>query len=759
MSDDQNASSRPDHLRRVRDLFGRAIELPRGRWAEFLATECNGDAAIRAGVERLLAQHAATRDDFLETPAVSLRVAPLHAWAAGLVGRRIGNYSLLRVIAVGGMGSVFEARQEHPDRLVAVKLLSPGSSATSALARFRMEPELLGRLRHPNIAQVFESGVHDGETGPVPYFAMELIPEARSIVEYAVARGLDTPRRLELFAQVCDGVHHGHQKGVSHRDLKPANSLVGADAAPKIIDFGVARATDADLMLTTQCTHVGDLIGTIRYMSPEQCDGDPARIDTRSDVYSLGMVLYELLTGRMPYDTGTTNALGALRVIQENAPTPPSDVDRSLRGNLDAIVLKALEKEPARRYQSAAHLAQDIRRHVAREPIEARPPTRWVRLTRWIARRPVLSTAILCLAMLATAGAATLGSAWYSWRSYWRPDRLRYDHEKRATEVVTVSGVSLWRWENTNGNVVESFIARPAQLGGGQLAIVSFLRTLNQENDVALKAFDVDASFDEPVWTLRMEEGDLNEYCRRRGYTPRSFSPTVCGVADIFPLVPGDEIVIGFQNSPNSQCLIRIYDLQAEPLYQVWQDGGISDVHWMSEAGILVFSGSNGVVPFEKRDSPECRELPLLPEVGESGHPSVVFGIRPRQGAIESDFLASSPTAAAPRAEWYVCAWPPALTLTRWRSGGLSAPVTGPPGSAVAFHLRDTVTGSTVYWELDATGKIIPMTFRASDRFGRDPSLPDPGVFDLRPLPPVRGFAEEPRVTPIDGSGVPLTIP
>ncbi|MCC6357460.1 MAG: serine/threonine protein kinase [Phycisphaerales bacterium] len=749
----------PDDLRRVRDSFGRAIELPRDRWTEFLATECDGDAGIRAGVERLLARHEPAHDDFLESPAATLRPAPLDTWASALVGRKIGNYSLLRVIAVGGMGCVFEARQEHPDRPVAVKLLSPGSSATSALARFRMEPELLGRLRHPNIAQVFESGVHDGETGPVPYFAMELIPDARSIVEYAVANGLDTPRRLELFAQVCDGVHHGHQKGVVHRDLKPANILVGADAAPKIIDFGVARATDADLMLTTQCTHVGDLIGTIRYMSPEQCDGDPAKVDTRSDVYSLGMVLYELLTGRMPYDTGTTNALGALRVIKESAPTPPSDVDRGLRGNLDAIVLKALEKDPARRFQSAAHLAQDIRRHLAREPIEARPPTRWIRLTRWIGRRPVLSTAILCTVMVAVAAATTVGSAWHTWRSYWRPDHLRYDHEKRATDVVTASGVSLWRWETTNGNIVESLIPRPPQLGGGRLAIVSFLRTLNQENDVALKAFDVDTGFDEPVWTLRIEEDDLNEYCRRRGYSPRSFSPTVSGFADIFPAIPGDEIVIGFQNSPNSQCLIRIYDLEANPLYQVWQDGGISDVYWMSEAGILVCSGSNGIVPFEKRDSPECRELLLLPEVGESGHPTVIFGIRPRLGALESDFLAPSPTAAAPRAEWYVCAWPPALTLTRWRSGGLSAPVTGRPGSAVAFHLCDTVTGGTVYWELDATGNIIPMTFRPSDRFGRDPGLPDPGVFDLRPLPPVRGFVEEPRVTPIDDSGVPIKIP
>lgn len=383
-----------DLWQRAQDVFDRMRELPADRRAVALDAACAGDAELRTEVESLLHHDTQAGAEFLESPGARLRdrVAGAERWADGLVGKQIGHYRLVHLIAAGGMGCVFEARQEHPDRAVALKLMRPGASVRSALARFRIEPEILGRLQHPNIAQVYEAGVHEDSQGPMPYFAMELVREARTLADFANTSTPALSDRLALFTKVCDAVHYGHQKGIIHRDLKPANILVGDDGEPKIIDFGVARATDSDLLVATQQTRAGDLIGTLRYMSPEQCDGDVAKIDTRSDVYSLGVVLYELLTGVAPYDTIGMTVYAAIRIIKDEPPRRPSEANRSLRGDLDAILFKALEKDPSRRYASAAALADDLRCVLAHEPITARPPSLGYLLARY-ARRYALRTA------------------------------------------------------------------------------------------------------------------------------------------------------------------------------------------------------------------------------------------------------------------------------------------------------------------------------------------------------------------------------
>ncbi|UCC32254.1 MAG: serine/threonine protein kinase, partial [Phycisphaerales bacterium] len=203
--------------------------------------------------------------------------------------QHIGQFHVKDVIASGGMGTVYRAMQKQPRRTVAVKVMRQGIASRSALRRFEYESQLLARLRHPGIAQVYEAGTHDDPAAPgspVPFFAMEYIPNAKPITQYAQEKKLGTRERMELFAQVCDAIHHGHQKGIIHRDLKPSNILVDAQGQVKIIDFGVARSTDSDLAVTTLQTDIGQLIGTLQYMSPEQCEADPHNIDTRSDVYA-----------------------------------------------------------------------------------------------------------------------------------------------------------------------------------------------------------------------------------------------------------------------------------------------------------------------------------------------------------------------------------------------------------------------------------------------------------------------------------------
>ncbi|MFH2001323.1 MAG: tetratricopeptide repeat protein, partial [Planctomycetota bacterium] len=261
------------------------------------------------------------------------------------------------------------------------------------------------------IAQVNEAGTHHGEgadpSSGVPYFVMEYIPNALALTEFAKQKNALIRGRLELFLQVCDAVHYGHQKGIIHRDLKPSNILVNASGQVKIIDFGVARATDSDMALTTLQTDVGQLLGTVQYMSPEQCRADPARLDIRSDVYALGVVLYEMLCEELPYDVRRIAVFEATRLICEKEPKRPSTTHMALRGDMETILLKALEKEPSRRYQSVGELAEDINRYLRGETIAAKPAGPATRTWKRIRRNPVVSTSI------GLASAVILGALLY----------------------------------------------------------------------------------------------------------------------------------------------------------------------------------------------------------------------------------------------------------------------------------------------------------------------------------------------------------
>lgn len=303
----------------------------------------------------------------------------------------IGRYRIIRILGEGGMGTVYEAEQDQPRRSVALKVIKASLAGPALLQRFEGESQALGRLHHPGIAQIYEAGSAETPYGLQPFFAMELI-HGQPLTQYANKQKLDLRQRLLLMIQVCDAVQHAHQRGIIHRDLKPGNILVEETGQPKILDFGLARATDSDTEATRQ-TDVGQILGTLAYMSPEQVLADPLALDTRSDVYALGVILYELLAGKLPYQL-SRQLPQAIRVIQETDPNPLSSVSRVYRGDIETIVAKALEKDKNRRYASAADLAGDMRRYLDDQPITAKPASASYQLKKFARRHKALVTGV-----------------------------------------------------------------------------------------------------------------------------------------------------------------------------------------------------------------------------------------------------------------------------------------------------------------------------------------------------------------------------
>jgi serine/threonine protein kinase/Tol biopolymer transport system component len=419
---------------RAKQVFHEALEKSGPEQARFVAVACGEDNELRAQVEGLLAAHSEA-GEFLASPTGPEPSEALKA-AVGLAaadppegpGTRIGPYKLLQVIGEGGFGVVYMAEQEQPiRRRVALKIIKLGMDTKEVIARFEAERQALALMDHPNIAKVFDAGATDSGR---PYFVMELV-KGVSITEYSDENQLSTRERLELFVDVCKAVHHAHEKGIIHRDIKPSNVLVtlhDGTPVPKVIDFGIAKAMNQPLTEKTLFTAFGEFVGTPWCMSPEQAAMSGLEIDRRCDVYALGVLLYELLTGTTPFEAEAVRSrtfYEIMRVIrEEDPPTPSARLDtlgkrlaevatrrraepqalaKLVRGDLDWVVMKAMEKDRRRRYDSAVDLADDLSRYFRHEPVIARKPSAAYRMQKFVRRRrgPVLAAAAVVLAVVA----------------------------------------------------------------------------------------------------------------------------------------------------------------------------------------------------------------------------------------------------------------------------------------------------------------------------------------------------------------------
>ena len=416
-------------------IFEGALVLPPEQRVAYLEQACSGDAAMRQRVEALIEAHEKA-GAFMTEPASPIPDRTVCIPLTEKPGDKIGHYKLLQQIGEGGCGVVYMAEQEEPiRRRVAFKVIKLGMDTKQVIARFEAERQALALMDHPNIAKVLDAGAAD--TGR-PYFVMELVRGIK-ITDYCDQNNLSTEQRLDLFSQVCHAIQHAHQKGIIHRDIKPSNILVTVSdgvPVPKVIDFGIAKATGGQLLTEkTLFTAFEQFVGTPAYMSPEQAEMSGLDIDTRSDIYALGVLLYELLTGKTPFDAKEliqAGLEGMRRIIREQEPARPSTristlgaeeqttiarrrqvevpkLIHQVRGDLDWIVMKCLEKDRTRRYETANGLAADLERHLGNEPVVARPPGTGYRVGKFVRRHKAKVAFALVVALAIVA--AVLGQS------------------------------------------------------------------------------------------------------------------------------------------------------------------------------------------------------------------------------------------------------------------------------------------------------------------------------------------------------------
>ncbi|MHC5109225.1 MAG: protein kinase domain-containing protein [Planctomycetota bacterium] len=429
----------PTRLRQAEMLFDEIVDLPHSMREDALTSRCPNDTDMRSFVRQLIASHE-SGNVALRTPVYEL-LAESGELPQSRLPQRIGRYRVLDIIGEGGMGIVYLAEQDQPKRRLALKVVRPAVATPTVVRRFTHEADILAQLDHPGIATIFDAGVAEVQSAgrPTikwPYLAMGYVRGA-PLLDYVNHHHLDTDARVDMLAHICDAVQHAHQQGVVHRDLKPGNILVDERGQPKVLDFGIARLTHSDICAVTTQTEAGQLVGTMPYMSPEQVCGVSSNIDTRSDIYALGVIGFELLCGRLPHLVADHSIPDAVRMITEDLAPRLGSIDTVFRGDLETIVMKALEKDKRRRYQSASELAADLRSYLHHRPIAARPPTTLYQLRMFARRNKTLVggviTTFLAL-VIGLAGITTLATRVTRERNHAREAEILADQRRILAE-------------------------------------------------------------------------------------------------------------------------------------------------------------------------------------------------------------------------------------------------------------------------------------------------------------------------------------
>ncbi len=656
------------------------------------------------------------------------------------------QFRLIEQIGAGGGGVVYRAvREGGSDRMLAVKLLARHVVNGPQVQRAWRELAILSQLRLPAVPRVIDYGTHEGRL----YIATEYIDGLR-LDDYC-KRGAQAPdaggppgplcagpsppplsvrARVELLVGVAEAVHALHERGVVHRDLKPGNILIDSAGQPAIIDLGIASLL-ADSPLET-LTSDGQPIGTPAFMSPEQARGDRAAISTRSDVYSLGATAFLVLTGHTPHDMQATIHEAIRRVAQEPA-RDARTLAPTLPRPLSAVLGKALAREPGQRYASAAEFGADLRRWLEGRAVEAANASGWDRSLRWLAGRPVAATTAACVTIAVAVISASFVTTW--WLNS-RPAQVTLSEDGLTATVMSASGRVIKAWHAAPGARIRCarIVERPPELGGGPV-LLTVVRNdpPDPATDDQLCVWDL-RDLRSPLWTTPSSAPDIQRPLPDR-WEQDSFEVSVVTVADVFPDLPGPEIVTVHADTRSARCL-RVYSLQGgQPLFEAWHDGGIESIYWMSGLGLIVCVG----------DSAEysLAELGYVPH--QNHNPKVLFAVRPVRGRLDGwttgkDVLQQGQATPG----WY--RWIAPIRAADDFEFKLAAPHRRDLRSGHVMLTLTTVNGrAEVSFLIDAAGRLEPGSESPGDWYPEDPRRLGPGEFELREAPPLPAIRDEHR--------------
>ncbi len=633
----------------------------------------------------------------------------------------IPGFRIERRVGEGGCGDVYLAFREGSDRALALKVLARRLGDGPEARRAWRELDVLGQLRLPCVPRLIDYGLYGGRL----FIATEFIRGSR-LDRHCKDRGLSRAQRVELLAAVADAVQSLHERGVIHRDLKPSNILIDEQNQPVLIDLGIAALQSA---AGDTITRPGELVGSLAYMAPEQARGERGSISTRSDVYGLGATAYMLLAGQTPHDAGAS-LHEAIRQVAHDPPRDPRRLDPTLPRPLAAILLKAVAPRPEHRYASAAAMAADLRRWLNHEPIEAAGRTMTQRCAGLIARHPVLATLALCVAIGLLTVVSTSAVVWWM---HGQPAELGIEgnsvHLKSRSGRVTHT----WTHEPPLKLVSATFVQRPRELGGGRVVLLAYTsETYHPQAQLFL--YDPRRP-DRPTWSSGTEPPEIAMPVPISVVDGDRYGLASVRLLDIFPDLPGDEIVAVHGHKLYSPNVLRVYDLAGRILYQVWHDGWIGSWIWLPRDGLIVCTGLNSENNWKGRG---------FPDIANAIYPMTVFALRPRPGDVHQAYIHTPGGLGTVEPIWYKAFQPPHTvdSLHAARRGllhGIELSRMVLPEEAEEFTVWLGVNPLRLSFVLDTAGRVRSAvgSLPYEQRRGTTPELPPAEAFRLDDLPPL----------------------